>query len=169
MIYPPKSLSLRVIELENAVCNQDKLFCKIFHENKKLNLELESASSKITTLRSMHDDMSAKSCDNYKMIMVNYADLWLVHSHVASLLDGGRLELRELKLIPHYLVLAPLVPCLDLILTLLSLRLKILSTNLIILLATLFYLHHVKHVSLSRINFSMLPKRTLSYNRRLLI
>jgi hypothetical protein len=41
--------------------------------------------------------MSAKSCDNYKMIMVNYADLWLVHSHVARLLDGARLELRELK------------------------------------------------------------------------
>jgi hypothetical protein len=31
------------------------------------------------------------------MIMVNYADLWLVHSHVARLLDGARLELRELK------------------------------------------------------------------------
>jgi hypothetical protein len=31
------------------------------------------------------------------MITVNYADLWLVHSHVASLLDGARLELRELK------------------------------------------------------------------------
>jgi hypothetical protein len=31
------------------------------------------------------------------MIMVNYADLWLIHSHVASLLDGVRLELRELK------------------------------------------------------------------------
>jgi hypothetical protein len=45
----------------------------------------------------MHDDMSAKPCDNYNMIMVNYADLWLVHSHVASLLDGARLELRELK------------------------------------------------------------------------
>jgi hypothetical protein len=45
----------------------------------------------------MHDDMSAKPCDNCKMIMVNYADLWLVHSHVASLLDGARLELRELK------------------------------------------------------------------------
>jgi hypothetical protein len=41
--------------------------------------------------------MSAKPCDNCKMIMVNYADLWLVHSHVASLLDGARLELRELK------------------------------------------------------------------------
>jgi hypothetical protein len=31
------------------------------------------------------------------MIMVKYADLWLIHSHVASLLDSGRLELRELK------------------------------------------------------------------------
>jgi hypothetical protein len=29
--------------------------------------------------------------------MVNYADLWLVYSSVASLLDGARLELRELK------------------------------------------------------------------------
>jgi hypothetical protein len=29
--------------------------------------------------------------------MVNYADLWLVHSHVASLLDGAKLEFRELK------------------------------------------------------------------------
>jgi hypothetical protein len=38
-----ESLSLRVIELENALCNQDKLLCKVFHENKKLNLELESA------------------------------------------------------------------------------------------------------------------------------
>jgi hypothetical protein len=31
------------------------------------------------------------------MIMVNYADLWLLYSRVASLLDGARLELRELK------------------------------------------------------------------------
>jgi hypothetical protein len=41
--------------------------------------------------------MSAKPCDNCNMIMVNYADMWLIHSHVASLLDGARLELRELK------------------------------------------------------------------------
>jgi hypothetical protein len=53
-------LSLRVIELENALCNQDKLLCKVFHENRKLNLELESASSETASLRSMHDDMSAK-------------------------------------------------------------------------------------------------------------
>jgi hypothetical protein len=42
-------LSLRVVELENALCNQDKLLCKVFHENKKLNLELESASSEIAS------------------------------------------------------------------------------------------------------------------------
>jgi hypothetical protein len=29
----PNSLSLRFVELENAFCNQDKLLCKVFHEN----------------------------------------------------------------------------------------------------------------------------------------
>jgi hypothetical protein len=41
--------------------------------------------------------MSAKPYDRCTMIMVNYADLWLIHSHVAGLLDSARLELRELK------------------------------------------------------------------------
>jgi hypothetical protein len=41
--------------------------------------------------------MSVKPCDNYNMIMVNYADLWLMHSHVTCLLDSAKLELRELK------------------------------------------------------------------------
>jgi hypothetical protein len=41
--------------------------------------------------------MSVKPCDNCTMIMVNYTDLWHIHSHVASLLDGARLELKELK------------------------------------------------------------------------
>jgi hypothetical protein len=93
----PESVSLRIVELENALCNQDKLLCKVFCENKKLNLELESVFSKIASLQSVHDYMSAKSCDNCKMMMVNYADLWLVHSHVTSLLDDAKLELRELK------------------------------------------------------------------------
>jgi hypothetical protein len=93
----PKSLSLRVAKFENALCNQDKLLCKVFHKNKKLNLEFESASSEIASLRLVHNDMSAKPCDDYKMIGVNYTDLWLVHSHVASLLDSAKLELRELK------------------------------------------------------------------------
>jgi hypothetical protein len=42
----PESLSLRVVELENALCNHDKLFC----ENKKFNLELESSFSEIASL-----------------------------------------------------------------------------------------------------------------------
>jgi hypothetical protein len=45
----------------------------------------------------VHDDMSAKLCERCTMIMVNYTDLWLIHSHVAGLLDSVRLELRELK------------------------------------------------------------------------
>jgi hypothetical protein len=69
----------------------------IFRENKKLNLELKSSFSEFASLRSAHDDMSAKPYDSCTMIMVNYADLCLIHSHVASLLDGARLELRELK------------------------------------------------------------------------
>jgi hypothetical protein len=93
----PESLSLRVVELENALCNHDKLFCKVFCENKKLNLKLESSFSEIDSLRSVHDAMSAKPCDNCTMIMVNYADLWLLHSHVARLLGSVRLEPRKLK------------------------------------------------------------------------
>jgi regulator of replication initiation timing len=92
-----EGLSLRVVELKNDLCNQDKLLGKVFHENKKLNLELESSFSDIASLRSTHNDMSAKPCDKCTMIMVNYVDLWLIHSHIAGLLDSVRLELRELK------------------------------------------------------------------------
>jgi hypothetical protein len=92
-----ESFSSRVVELENALCNQDKLLCKIFRGNKRLNLELESSFSEIASLRSVHDDMSAKPCDRCTIIMVNYVNLWLIHSHVAGLLDSARLELRELK------------------------------------------------------------------------
>jgi hypothetical protein len=105
----PESLSLRVVEFENALCNQNKLFCKVFCKNKKLNLELECVSSKIASLRFMHDDMSAKPCENYTMIMVNYVDLCLVHSHVANLLDGARLKLREL--ITHSTLLGACTTC----------------------------------------------------------
>jgi hypothetical protein len=73
------------------------LLGKVFHENKKLNLKLESSFSEIASLRSMHDDMSTKPYDRCTMIMVNYADLWLIHSHVAGLLGSARLELRDLK------------------------------------------------------------------------
>jgi hypothetical protein len=92
-----ENLFLRVVELENALCNQGKLICRVLHANKKLNLELETSFSEIASLRLVHDDMSAKSCDNCKMIMVNYADLWIVHTQVASQVKGAKFELRELK------------------------------------------------------------------------
>jgi hypothetical protein len=57
----------------------------------------------------VHDDMSAKPCDNCKMIMVNNADLWLVHAQVASQLDGAKLELRELK--ARFLLLGACTSC----------------------------------------------------------
>jgi hypothetical protein len=97
------------LELKNALCNQDKLFCKVFHKNKKLNLELENSFSEIASLQSVHDDMSAKTCDNCTMIIVNYANLWLVHSQVASQFKGAKLELRELK--AHSLLLGACTSC----------------------------------------------------------
>jgi hypothetical protein len=53
--------------------------------------------------------MSVKTCDSCIMIMVNYADLWLIHSYVANLLDGARLELRELK--ARYTLLGACTSC----------------------------------------------------------
>jgi hypothetical protein len=85
------------------------LICKVFRENKKLNLEPESVFFEIASLWLVHDDMSAKPCDNCKMIMVNYADMWLLHSHVASLLDSARLELRQLK--ARYALLGACTSC----------------------------------------------------------
>jgi hypothetical protein len=79
-------------------------FARFFCENKKLNLELASVFSEIASLRSVHDDMSVKPCDNYNMVMVNCADLWLVHFQVASQFKGAKLELRELK--AHSLLLS---------------------------------------------------------------
>jgi hypothetical protein len=103
-----ESFSLRVAEVENALCNQDKMLCQVFHENKN-NLKLQDLCSKIASLRSVHDDMSAKPCDNCKMIMINYVDLWLVHTQVASQLKGAKSELRELK--AHSLLLGPCTGC----------------------------------------------------------
>jgi hypothetical protein len=104
-----ESLFLRVVEIENALCNQDKLLYQVFCENKNLNLKLENSFSEIASLRSVHNDMSAKPCDNCKMIMTNYTDLWLVHTQVASQLNGAKLELRELK--AHSLLLGACTSC----------------------------------------------------------
>jgi hypothetical protein len=49
-----ESLSLKVAKVENAFCNQDKLLCQVFRENKNLNLKMENSFS--ASLRSVHDD-----------------------------------------------------------------------------------------------------------------
>jgi hypothetical protein len=104
-----ESLSSKVVKLENALCNQDKLLCKVFCENKKLNLELENSFAEIASLRSMHNDMSTKLCENCNMIMVNYANLWIVHIQVASQLKGAKLKLKKLK--AHPLLLGACTSC----------------------------------------------------------
>jgi hypothetical protein len=53
--------------------------------------------------------MSVKQCDNCKMIMINYAELWLVHTQDASQLKGAKLALRELK--AHSLLLGACTSC----------------------------------------------------------
>jgi hypothetical protein len=103
------NLSLRVAELENALCNQDKLLYRVFHENKNLNLKPENSFSEIISLQSVHDNMSAKPCENCIMIMVNCADLFLVHTQGACQLKGAKSELRKLK--AHSLVLAACTSC----------------------------------------------------------
>jgi hypothetical protein len=110
----------------------------------------------------MHDDMSAKPCENCNMIMVNYADLWIVHSQVASQRKGAKLELKELK--ARSLLLGACTSCLMLKsdLELVLLRLKNLSKDLIIFLAIRFFHPLVRFVVLLRVSFCMLPKRTLS-------
>jgi hypothetical protein len=142
------------------------LLCKVFHENKRLNLELESSFSEIASLRLVHDDMSAKPCDNYKMIMVNYANLWLVHSHVASLLDRARLELRELKTRSTLLGACTTCPLLRSDVETFATEIKDLKHKL----------DHSSHYTVLsppceacgslKGNFSMLPNRTLSLSRR---
>jgi hypothetical protein len=96
------------------------------------------------------------------MIMVNYANLWLVHAQVASQLDGAKLELRELK--DHSLLLGACTSCplLKSNLEACSVEIKELKHNLIILLVTVFYPLCAKRVALSRVRFFMLPKRTPS-------
>jgi hypothetical protein len=86
-----------VHKLEDALCSQDKLLCSIFRENKDLNLKLENSFVKIASLQSMHNDMSVKPCENCNMIMVNYTNLWIMHTQVACQLQGAKLELKELK------------------------------------------------------------------------
>jgi hypothetical protein len=102
-------LSSKMHKLEDALCSQDKLLCQVFCENKDLNLKLENSFAEIASLWSMHDDMSAQPCENCNMIMMNYANLWLVHTQVASQLKGAKLELKKLK--AHSLLLGACTSC----------------------------------------------------------
>jgi hypothetical protein len=58
---------------------------------------MENSFAEIASLQSMNNDMSAKPYDNCKMITVNYADLWIVHTQVVSQLKGAKSELSGLK------------------------------------------------------------------------
>jgi hypothetical protein len=79
----------------------------------------------------MHNDMSALPCENYNMIMVNYVDLWIVYTQVASQLKGFKLELKELK--ARSLLLGACLKCpkLKLELDAHSLKVKELETKLL--------------------------------------
>jgi hypothetical protein len=83
-----------VHKLEDALCSQDKLLYRVFHENKDLNLNLENSFVEIASLQSMHNDMSAKPYENCNTIMVYYADLWTVHTQVTSQPKCAKLELK---------------------------------------------------------------------------
>jgi hypothetical protein len=66
--------------------------------------------------------MSGKPSDNCKIIIVNCANVWLVHTQVASQLKGARMELKEIKARSMLLVVCTSSCCLDLIWRLLPLR-----------------------------------------------
>jgi hypothetical protein len=57
----------------------------------------------------VHNDISAKPCENCMMIMVNCVDLWLVHTQVTSQLKGVKSKLRNLK--AHSLLLGACTSC----------------------------------------------------------
>jgi hypothetical protein len=42
--------SSKVHKLEDSLCSQDKLLCRVFRENKDLNLKLENSFIKIASL-----------------------------------------------------------------------------------------------------------------------
>ena len=75
--------------------SQDKLLKRVFHENKDLNVRLENSLVEIATFWSMHDDMSAPSCENCNMIIVDYSDLMRVYSQVASQHDRTKGAVRS--------------------------------------------------------------------------
>jgi hypothetical protein len=79
----------------------------------------------------MHNDMSAQPCENYNMILVNYDDLWIVHTQVASQLRAAKLELKEHKACSMLLGACLECPKIKLELDARSLKIKELETKLL--------------------------------------
>jgi hypothetical protein len=52
-------ISSKLHKLEDALCSQDKLLCKVFHKNKCLKHKLENSFAEISSVQSMHNDMHA--------------------------------------------------------------------------------------------------------------
>jgi hypothetical protein len=107
------------------------LFYLVFCENKNLNLKLENSFAEIASLQSLYNNMSAQPCENCNMIMVNYVDLLILHTRVASQVMGAKLELKELK--ARSLLLGACLECpkLKLELDARSLKVKDLETKLL--------------------------------------
>jgi hypothetical protein len=114
---------LKCINLKMPCVVKTSCFAEFFMRTKILILSLKTFAE-ISSLRSMHDDMSAQLCKNCNMIMVNYADLWIVHTQVARQLKGAKLELKELNAHSLLLVLVWNVPSLNLSWTLIPSRLR---------------------------------------------
>jgi hypothetical protein len=94
------------------------------------------------------------------MTVVNYADLWFVHSHVASLLEGAKLELRELKAHSQLLGACTSCPLLRSDLEACDIENKDLKHQIDHSSRYSVFPLRAIRVALSRVRFSMLPKRT---------
>jgi hypothetical protein len=92
-----------------------------------------------------------------------------VHSRIVSLLDDARLKLRELKTRSTLLGACTSCPLLRSDLEAAAIEIKDLKHKLDHPSRYTILPLYVKNMFLSRVSFSMLPKRTLSYNRRSLI
>jgi hypothetical protein len=75
--------------------------------------------------------MSAQPYENWNMMMVNYANLWIVHTKVSSQLKGAKLKLKELKARSSLLGACLECPKLKLELDICSLKVKELETKLL--------------------------------------
>jgi hypothetical protein len=104
MTFLLECTNLRVLCVVKISC-----FADFFYENKDLKLKLENSFAEIAFLRSICNYISAKPCENCNMIMVSYADLWIVHTQVVSQLKGAKLELKELK--AYFLLLGACISC----------------------------------------------------------